>query len=183
VTVKKIMTNNRGKTSMPKQTTVPSSLLIPPPPPPPPAKHPEHSPCPTPKRAVQGFVLYLLATAFFVFYLVWLTVPQETLASTFGISFLPQRYWAVAVPIYLSVTFVTFVFIVYPSLGLLATPPLNTGDLRYIADSHTVYNEDSFTSANSHSDNLHRAKDTATAATKAEKVIPKVCDIHPECIF
>ena len=35
---------------------------------------------------------------------------------------MPQKYWAVAVPTYLSVLFVTFVFLIYPSLGLVAAP-------------------------------------------------------------
>ena len=35
---------------------------------------------------------------------------------------MPQKYWAVAVPTYLSVLFVTFVFLIYPSLGLAAAP-------------------------------------------------------------
>jgi len=120
---------------------------------------------------VQGFVLYLLSTAFFVVYLVWLVVPGDILDS-YGVSFLPQRYWAVAVPIYVSVAFATFVFIVYPSLGLLTTPPLQNGDLRNIADGHTVFNEDSFLSASK-----------ITAATLDAEPIAKVCDVHPECVL
>ena len=73
-------------------------------------KQPDNSPCPTPKRAVQGFVLYLLATASFLLYLLWLLIPETTLES-WGIVFLPQRYWAVVIPIYVSVIFVTFVFV------------------------------------------------------------------------
>lgn len=125
-------------------------------------KQPDHSPCPTPKRAVQGFVIYLLTTAAFALYLVWLIVPEEVLRDSLGVTFLPQRYWAVAVPIYLSVAFLTFVFVVYPSLGLIRTPALQRGDLRYIADSHSVFNEDSF---------------AGTCQTK--EAIAKVADIHP----
>ena len=44
-----------------------------------------------------------------------------------GLDFLPQKYWAVAGPTYLSVVFVTFVFLVYPSLGLVAAPATNQG--------------------------------------------------------
>ena len=52
-------------------------------------------------------------------------------------TFLPQKYWAVAIPIYLSVAFFLFVFIVYPSLGMLITPSLN--DVRNITDEKTIY--------------------------------------------
>jgi hypothetical protein len=49
--------------------------------------------------------------------------------------FLPQKYWAVALPIYFSVAFFLFVFIVYPSLGLLVTPKLKGGLI-----SEAIYN-------------------------------------------
>ena len=125
-------------------------------------KQPDHSPCPTPKRAVQGFVVYLLTTAAFALYLVWLVVPEEVLRDSLGVTFFPQRYWAVAIPIYLSVAFMTFVFVVYPSLGLIRTPPLKGGDLRYIIDSHSVFNEDSFDSCG-----------------ESKEAIAKIADIHP----
>ena len=113
----------------------------------------------------QGFVVYLLTTAAFALYLVWLIVPEDVLRDSLGVAFLPQRYWAVAVPIYLSVAFLTFVFVVYPSLGLINTPALQRGDLRYIADSHSVFNEDSFADS-----------------CQTKEAIAKVADIHPSIL-
>ena len=85
------------------------------------------NPSPTPERAVYGFILYILATSSFGLYLMWLFLPEEIL-NFIGIGeFLPQKYWAVALPIYFSVAFFLFVFIVYPSLGLLVTPKLKGG--------------------------------------------------------
>ncbi|GLG99003.1 Phosphatidylinositol N-acetylglucosaminyltransferase subunit P, partial [Gryllus bimaculatus] len=52
-----------------------------------------------------------------------------------GVSYLPQKYWAVALPIYVGVSVAVFVFI-YPALNLMLTPPFN--DLRTICDSHAV---------------------------------------------
>ena len=97
----------------------------------------QHNPSPTPERAVYGFILYCLATAAFGLYLIWLFLPEEILQNI-GIGYyLPQKYWAVALPIYFSVAFFLFVFIVYPSLGLLITPRLE--DVRNITDEFTLY--------------------------------------------
>ncbi|CAH1109163.1 unnamed protein product [Psylliodes chrysocephalus] len=92
---------------------------------------PEHTPSPTPSRAVYGFVMYLSFRIFFIIYLIWAVVP-ETYFKTIGITFLPQRCWALTIPIYL-LTVMTFVaFIIYPGLGLTMTPHID--DLRTIRD-------------------------------------------------
>ena len=72
----------------------------------------------------------------------WLEISEST---TFGVS----------------VAFFTFVFIVYPSLGLASTPPLQQGDLRYMTDTYSVFNEDSFLSS------------------EEKESIAKVCDLYP----
>ena len=119
----------------------------------------QHNPSPTPERAVYGFVLYLLATAGFGLYLIWLILPEDMLHAIGVGTFLPQKYWAVAIPIYLSVAFFLFVFIVYPALGMIQTPTLN--DLRNITDETVLYDKK----------RLHE---------KVEKdKIPRVFDIHP----
>lgn len=92
----------------------------------------QHSPAPTPIRAVYGFVSYLLCTAALIAYALWALVPDWILMDKFGITFLPQTYWAVAVPIYLGVAFFSFVAVVYPSLGLCVTPTLD--DVRNVID-------------------------------------------------
>ena len=116
----------------------------------------QHNPSPTPERAVYGFILYLLATAGFGLYLIWLIFPEDIL-NLIGIGqFLPQKYWAVALPIYFSVAFFLFVFVIYPSLGLLITP--NIEDVRNITDEFSIYSNEQVTD-----------KDK----------IPRVYDIHP----
>lgn len=100
--------------------------------PPPPPFPLEHTPTPTPIRAVYGFVTYLLSSAALASYLTWLLVPDSCL-ETLGLSeVFPQKYWAVAVPIYLGVTFVLFTTVVYPSLGLCIT--LDVDDIRNVVD-------------------------------------------------
>ena len=96
----------------------------------------QHSPAPTPSRAVYGFVLHLVSIGLLLLYLCWALLPPSLLASI-GLHFLPQQYCAVAIPTYLSVLFFTFVLVVYPALGLLATP--DSGDIRHVADSKTFY--------------------------------------------
>jgi len=116
----------------------------------------QHNPSPTPERAVYGFILYILATAGFVLYLTWLFLPENILHSIGIGEFLPQKYWAVALPIYFSVAFFLFVFIVYPSLGLLVTPKIK--DIRNITDEFAIYNCEKF---------------------QDKEKIPRVYDLHP----
>ena len=95
----------------------------------------EASPAPSASRAVYGFVMWLVSHLCLLLYLVWALVPHSYLELA-GLEFLPQKYWAVAVPIYLSVCFFCLVFIVYPCLGMLVTPSL--GDLTLVTDGHRV---------------------------------------------
>jgi len=92
---------------------------------------PEHTPAPTPSRAVYGFAMYLSFKLFFILYLLWAMVPEEWFKYV-GITCLPQRYWAVTVPIFLLTVMAVFAFVIYPSLGLFMTP--NVDDLRTIQD-------------------------------------------------
>lgn len=114
----------------------------------------EHSPAPTPERAVYGFVLYLLSYSALGLYLSWAILPDQILAQM-GLEFLPQKYWAVALPIYLSVVFLCFVLVIYPSLGMIHT--LSPSDIRNVTDGSAVY---------------HPTKSSPGA-------IPPVQDIHP----
>ncbi len=61
---------------------------------------------------------------------------------------MPQKYWAVAIPIYLSVAFFLFVFIVYPSLGMIITPHLH--DVRNITDEKSIYSGKFFFAKNTY---------------------------------
>ena len=92
----------------------------------------EHTPTPTPIRAVKGLVSYLLSCAALTSYLTWLLVPDCYL-EILGLSeVFPQKYWAVAVPIYLAVTLIIFTTVVYPSLGVCITAELD--DIRNVVD-------------------------------------------------
>ncbi|XP_060607052.1 phosphatidylinositol N-acetylglucosaminyltransferase subunit P-like [Ruditapes philippinarum] len=85
------------------------------------------SPSPTPVRAIYGFILYLAAYVIFVVYIVWAYVP-DVLLEAVELSYLPQKYWAVAVPCYLCMLWL----LAYPAwFGYihLCTAPLDSTDL------------------------------------------------------
>lgn len=98
-------------------------------------KMPEHSPAPSPSRAVYGFVLYLGSRSALGLYLVWATMPDSVLHSL-GLTYWPQKYWAVALPIYGCVLLALFAFFFYPGLNFMIVPPVN--DLRTITDSYAT---------------------------------------------
>lgn len=81
----------------------------------------ESTPSPTPSRANNGFVLYLASTIMFVVYLIWAFIPDSILYY-FGLTYLPQKYWAIAVPIYGMVLLFVFVMFFYPCINMSLTP-------------------------------------------------------------
>ncbi|XP_065061248.1 phosphatidylinositol N-acetylglucosaminyltransferase subunit P-like [Rhopilema esculentum] len=94
----------------------------------------EHSPAPTPERAIHGFVLYLLTYVAFGFYLLWALVPDNVLHEI-GITYLPQRLWIFLGPflIILAVSLVLFIFLVR---NYLETPSWDS--IQYLTDDHQV---------------------------------------------
>lgn len=85
------------------------------------------SPSPTPVRAVYGFVLYLAAYVGFVVYIIWAYVPDDWLEAV-GLTYWPQKYWAVAVPCYLCMVFL-LAFPIWFGYIFLCTPSPDSMDL------------------------------------------------------
>lgn len=78
---------------------------------------PEHTPAPTPHRAVYGFAFYMLFTVLFLVYVTWALLPVE-----FGLhSYLPDKYFAVFVPFLVLVFAWFFAFLIYPAINLSMT--------------------------------------------------------------
>lgn len=90
---------------------------------------------PAPYRAVYGFVLWLVSYIFLILYVVWAFIPDKWLHSI-GLTYMPQKYWAIAIPAYLFTVLLLFGFVIYPSINLLITPPLE--DLRLMGDQNVV---------------------------------------------
>ncbi|RUS72386.1 hypothetical protein EGW08_019846 [Elysia chlorotica] len=95
----------------------------------------EHSPSPTPQRAIYGFALYIASFALFGLYIVWAYVPDQWL-HWLGLTYWPQKYWAVALPVYFCVAIVLS-YMVYFGLIFLKTASLS--DMSTITDSQANY--------------------------------------------
>lgn len=83
-----------------------------------------NNPAPTPERAIYGFVLYIFSFVLFAVFVVWAFVPQAWLTAV-GLTYWPQKHWAVAIPVYFSVCIV-FLYIFYTAYNFTITKPLNS---------------------------------------------------------
>jgi phosphatidylinositol glycan class P protein len=96
----------------------------------------EHTPAPTPSRGIYGFVVFLLFKTLFILYALWAFIPTEIFENYLGITYLPDKYFALFVPILVLCATNLFGFLIYPSLTLIATPNIN--EKITIQDEHSV---------------------------------------------
>ncbi|KAF7266399.1 hypothetical protein GWI33_020275 [Rhynchophorus ferrugineus] len=143
----------------------------------------QNTPSPTPIRAVYGFIMFLSLNLLFIIYLIWSLVPGKYFEMV-GLDFLPQRHWAISVPIFvLTATFV-FGFVIYPSLGLLMTPHYD--DLRTITDKNSYKNKENIVIKDSDNVDACICKDKAkchkdnykNSETNRKKPIPSIYDLN-----
>ena len=95
----------------------------------------QQTPAPIPGRSYLGLLLYILGWTGIVCYLTWALFPHHYLNSI-GITYLPQQYWAIAIPSLLIMGVFLFITLVYPGLNMmLAVPP---HDIRNLVDEKTI---------------------------------------------
>ena len=77
-------------------------------------------------RSAHGFAIFLSSIILFGIYLIWILVPRDFLEYYFPIAqdLLPQKYWAIAFPIYCVVS-LSFTIAVYSLVALILWPPNN----------------------------------------------------------
>ena len=107
---------------------------------------------------VYGFVSWICTFVLFLMYLIWAFVPDEILHH-WGITYYPNKYWAIAAPTWLSVTFFAVIFLYVCLNLLLGSADLDSLDA--ITDSHAIHNE--------HFNDLHSVLQNQST--------PQICDI------
>ena len=67
-----------------------------------------------------GFFSWVLSAFVFIIYMIWAFVPNSIL-NDFGIVYIPDKYYAIAIPLWLTVT-IFFVLQLYVSICMIYTP-------------------------------------------------------------
>lgn len=97
---------------------------------------PEHTPAPTPHRAVYGFAVFLLFKTLLILYLFWAFVPDDFLENRLGLTYLPDKYFAMILPMVVMMGLMFFAFLIYPALNLSITADVD--DISTIRDKYSI---------------------------------------------
>lgn len=96
----------------------------------------QSSPAPTPSRSIYGFVIYLIFTCLFLFYVLWAFIPSEYF-ELLGITDLPDKYFVLFMPVVILTATTIFAFFIYPSLSFIMTP--NIDSIYTIRDESSIF--------------------------------------------
>ena len=96
----------------------------------------ERTPAPYGPRSVYGYALYIGSNMLLLLYFIWAFVPDEILHETLGLTYLPSKYWAVALPIWILMAIAVFAFAIYPAINMTLTPDID--DPRTITDQYCL---------------------------------------------
>jgi phosphatidylinositol glycan class P protein len=76
------------------------------------------------KLEVYGFVCWIATFFCFGCFLLWAYLPESVLHQL-GVTYYPDKYWAIAIPTYLFMSYLVAV-IIYLSVNLITTEPLDS---------------------------------------------------------
>lgn len=96
----------------------------------------EQSPAPTSSRSIYGFVISLLFSTLFILYVLWAFIPLHFFENYLGITELPNKYFALFLPILVLTAVTLFAFCIYPSFSFIMTP--NIDSVHTITDSSSI---------------------------------------------
>lgn len=96
----------------------------------------EHTPSPTPNRAVYGFACFLFFKTLFILWVFWTFVPHHILINTLGLTYLPDKYFALYIPILVLCCLTMFAFLIYPPSNLAMQDDIN--DMHTIRDQYAI---------------------------------------------
>jgi len=85
----------------------------------------EQSPAPTPSRSIYGFVMFLLFSTLFILYVLWACIPLSFYENYLGITELPNKYFALFLPILALTATWLFAFLIYPSISFIMTSDID----------------------------------------------------------
>lgn len=81
-----------------------------------------------------GFFSWNLSAIVFIIYMIWAFVPNDVLNS-FGIYYIPDKYYAIAIPLWFAVTIFTILQL-YVTICIYSTP--STESYETLQDRHTI---------------------------------------------
>ena len=84
--------------------------------------------------AVYAFVAWISVSVAYIVFLIWIFTPENILHH-YGITYYPDRYYAVALPCYFMVTCI-FICFLYMGFNMMST--FDPDDKRTIEDSQTI---------------------------------------------
>lgn len=96
----------------------------------------EPTPAPTPNRAVYGFAWFLFFKTLFILYVCWALLPEYIVHDVLGLTYLPDKYFALFLPILVLCALTIFAFLIYPPWNLSMQDDLN--NIHTLRDKHII---------------------------------------------
>lgn len=85
----------------------------------------EAAPAPNTGRCIYGYALVLICSTGILLYLVWALTPSNWLCAL-GLTYFSSKYYPLAIPTFCCSALFMFAAIIYPSINLLLTKPIDS---------------------------------------------------------